>query len=248
MNFSPQPTPLLKIEWSNPAIQKIKEIKEKFLFYPEYNLPDALNNALNCYEQEKSIRDQDTSSKQCNEIIQLLLSKLVTVTEIPSLMEAIGTKNRDSMIDYFKSAPEPRHTRRIEINNQEIFLDVTLSNVEDKITELLPDISRVITACKQVIAQIPPNKPGLKANTSLIKRFIPYLIKIYEDGTGKEPKCEWNRTEEEIFSECDVHLFVIEIASIFRDELNLELGKDSALTEYAKKFWREYKKRVKQHY
>lgn len=230
MNFSPSFCKISRLEWSEFTIKAVSRIKKQYEFNKNYDLLKALEKAVNWYEVEKDVQAQDVSPKQSREMLTNLIECLEKTREIPELMEKLGTKNRDALIDYF-------------IENRSLAQIEAFGELEDEIMRRMPLIDKTIAACNYVVKNLPPSKSGPKSNSSLTKRFIPLLANIFEEGTGEEPKCEWDTVEGKIFPECIVHLFIIEIAKILKREVSIDLVSESSIEKYVKDYWQLYKTR-----
>lgn len=241
MNFAPSISTILKVKWSDEALKQIENIKKEFVFKPNYDLVSALGSSVNWHYQEQDVIRQEPSINNSKSALTQLYNMLNTTKSIPEFMFRLGTKNREMLIDILKEDKSIDHIRKIEINNEILLVDETLGILEDGLDKLTPTIARAASACEQAINKLPKSKPGKKSNSSLTKRFIPILTKIYEDGTGNKPKCEWDRESAEIFPDCDIHLFIIQIGHILKEEAGLDLGEDSSIEKYVKDNWRKYK-------
>ena len=242
--FSPTLCEIYKINHEKLIVQQIKRIKNRFQFKHEYDLLQALEDAINWYHQEKSIMQQEPSVNESRIILNKLLNELNAAINIPTTMESCGTAIRGLLIDCLKETPNILECRKINVASQSILVDETLSNLEDGILRLKSKINRVTVAINKAIAKLPAATAGRRGNRSPTKRFIPILAKIYEDGTGKKPVCEWDRENEKIFSHCRVHLFIKEMAKILKRETGIDLGTGKSIEKNTKDFWREYRDRL----
>jgi hypothetical protein len=240
-NFAPGVYYTLAVNFSESNRKCIDQIKREFGFRNKYDLTAAIEQAVNWYTLEMDVQRQEAppnvSKKQLSQIIEYLQH----AKELPILFEELGSKIRGVLIDILNENSDSRYRRAIRMNGEEILVDETIHRTEELIETHSELIDRMILACSRAIKRLPKATHGRRPASSMTKRFIPHLAKIYEDGTGNLPVAEWNREDAEVMGEFPS--FIIKLSRIFKESSGLDLGRDDSLVEYAKRYWRARKEK-----